>query len=250
MNVAITRARRHLAVIGDSATISSHPFLKSFYEYVSEFGEIRTAQIYAQSNSKEYEDDAVDELLKRFEDLACFKGKGMTRGLALCDSDKSVGVECNESEVRENVCTVEQDDAEFVGSKNGKTLKVDIDEGNSTENVNKDFEEIYASDALKDTARKYTKEDIENIVIELTVSENEDTMVFDSSLDSTGRFWVHEMAEKYGLAHWSVGEGKDRCISIKKRTKMKTKKSDSSDVQGMSFHFHHNNFRMIQSQNL
>jgi superfamily I DNA and/or RNA helicase len=32
MNVALTRARRHLFVVGDSATLSSHPFYARFIE--------------------------------------------------------------------------------------------------------------------------------------------------------------------------------------------------------------------------
>jgi superfamily I DNA and/or RNA helicase len=34
MNVAMTRARRHLLVIGDSATLAAHPFYQRFLEYV------------------------------------------------------------------------------------------------------------------------------------------------------------------------------------------------------------------------
>lgn len=32
-NVAITRARRHVCVVCDSATVSSHPFLKRMNDY-------------------------------------------------------------------------------------------------------------------------------------------------------------------------------------------------------------------------
>jgi superfamily I DNA and/or RNA helicase len=35
MNVAITRARRHLLVVGDSATVSSHPFYRRFVDHVT-----------------------------------------------------------------------------------------------------------------------------------------------------------------------------------------------------------------------
>jgi predicted DNA helicase len=42
MNVALTRARRKLIVIGDSATIGGHPFYSRFMEYVERIGAYRT----------------------------------------------------------------------------------------------------------------------------------------------------------------------------------------------------------------
>ena len=46
MNVAMTRARKQLIVIGDSATIGSDPFYLSFLEYCEENGRYRTAWEY------------------------------------------------------------------------------------------------------------------------------------------------------------------------------------------------------------
>lgn len=43
MNVAVTRARRLSIVIGDSVTISNHPFYRDFLDYVAERGEHRSA---------------------------------------------------------------------------------------------------------------------------------------------------------------------------------------------------------------
>ena len=43
MNVAMTRAKKRLVVIGDSATIGSHPFYNGFLEYCERVGEYRTA---------------------------------------------------------------------------------------------------------------------------------------------------------------------------------------------------------------
>jgi len=43
MNVAITRARKKLVVIGDSATVGSNPFYKGFLEYCEKQGMYRTA---------------------------------------------------------------------------------------------------------------------------------------------------------------------------------------------------------------
>jgi superfamily I DNA and/or RNA helicase len=43
MNVALTRARKKLVVIGDSSTIGSNPFYKAFLEYCEKYGAYRTA---------------------------------------------------------------------------------------------------------------------------------------------------------------------------------------------------------------
>lgn len=43
MNVALTRARKKLVVIGDSATIGQNPFYSSFLDYVNEIGAYRSA---------------------------------------------------------------------------------------------------------------------------------------------------------------------------------------------------------------
>jgi superfamily I DNA and/or RNA helicase len=43
MNVALTRARRLLVVVGDSATLARHPFYAAFLEYVDRHGEHRSA---------------------------------------------------------------------------------------------------------------------------------------------------------------------------------------------------------------
>jgi ATP-dependent RNA/DNA helicase IGHMBP2 len=45
-NVAITRARRHLAVVGDSSTVASHGFLARFIEHCQQRGAYRSAWEY------------------------------------------------------------------------------------------------------------------------------------------------------------------------------------------------------------
>ncbi|PKL75663.1 MAG: IGHMBP2 family helicase, partial [Candidatus Melainabacteria bacterium HGW-Melainabacteria-1] len=46
-NVAITRARKKLVLIGDSATLSYHPFYKDLLEYVEAYGNWRSAWEYS-----------------------------------------------------------------------------------------------------------------------------------------------------------------------------------------------------------
>jgi superfamily I DNA and/or RNA helicase len=42
MNVAMTRARRKLLMVGDSATLSGHPFYRRMIEYFEGLGAYRT----------------------------------------------------------------------------------------------------------------------------------------------------------------------------------------------------------------
>jgi ATP-dependent RNA/DNA helicase IGHMBP2 len=46
MNVAITRAKRFIGLIGDSETVNSDPFLKNLISYFEKNGEVRSAQDY------------------------------------------------------------------------------------------------------------------------------------------------------------------------------------------------------------
>ena len=51
MNVAVTRGRRHVALIGDSATAAAHPFLSRLVDHFSEHGEVRSAAMYGEAES-------------------------------------------------------------------------------------------------------------------------------------------------------------------------------------------------------
>lgn len=46
LNVALTRARRHLCVVADSDTVSSHPFLAKLVKYCEENAEYNGADLY------------------------------------------------------------------------------------------------------------------------------------------------------------------------------------------------------------
>lgn len=48
MNVAITRGRRHVCLIGDADTASAHPFLRRMMEYFEANGEVRSAAQYGE----------------------------------------------------------------------------------------------------------------------------------------------------------------------------------------------------------
>jgi superfamily I DNA and/or RNA helicase len=44
MNVAVTRARRHCALVCDSETVSRDPFLKRLVQYFEQHGEYSSAE--------------------------------------------------------------------------------------------------------------------------------------------------------------------------------------------------------------
>ncbi|EEY67397.1 DNA polymerase alpha-associated DNA helicase A, putative [Phytophthora infestans T30-4] len=60
MNVAITRAKRHVAVVCDTDTISSHKFLSGLVKHFEKYGEYRSAQEYLDEDVVE---GAMDEQL-------------------------------------------------------------------------------------------------------------------------------------------------------------------------------------------
>ena len=49
MNVAVTRGRRHVCLVGDSETAAAHPFLRRLLDYFSEHGEVRSAAEYGEA---------------------------------------------------------------------------------------------------------------------------------------------------------------------------------------------------------
>lgn len=53
INVAITRARRHLCVVCDTQTCKNNDFLKSFLEYCEKYGEIRSGFDYTNNGTDE-----------------------------------------------------------------------------------------------------------------------------------------------------------------------------------------------------
>uniref|UniRef100_A0A8K9V819 DNA-binding protein SMUBP-2 n=1 Tax=Oncorhynchus mykiss TaxID=8022 RepID=A0A8K9V819_ONCMY len=52
INVAVTRARRHLALVCDTQTVQTHGFLKTLIDHMTQHGDVRTAFEYLQVDTK------------------------------------------------------------------------------------------------------------------------------------------------------------------------------------------------------
>ncbi|XP_010113697.1 PREDICTED: DNA-binding protein SMUBP-2, partial [Chlamydotis macqueenii] len=184
--LAVTRARRHVAVICDTRTVSSQAFLKRLVDYFSQRGEVRTAFEYLDSLVPEnYAQEARGER-QRGAKLPTAPGPKARpppgRKLAAAGADKAAAAaakaECQKPEARFSPST-SGPGRESPGTKDG-------------------------ADRLKGM-----------LVAFLESSELQ--LDFPPSLNSHDRMLVHLMAEEYGLQHASTGEGRDRYISVRKR---------------------------------
>ncbi|XP_071796119.1 DNA-binding protein SMUBP-2-like [Asterias amurensis] len=167
INVAVTRARRHVAVICDSETVSHHGFLKNLVEYMSTNGEVRSAFQYQEEiDISEY--TRPDHLLLRQSKQSSGTEKG-TRPKQPRPQAKHYNIPGNKERTF---------DAEASAKK-----------------------EIELTEQVQRFSRDQTRDEIQ----------------FPSNLNSHDRLVVHQVSEKLGLNHFSVGEGKDRHITISKK---------------------------------
>eukprot|EP00058_Branchiostoma_floridae_P018282 XP_002603771.1 hypothetical protein BRAFLDRAFT_124661 [Branchiostoma floridae] len=90
INVAITRARRHLAIICDSETVSHHKFLSSLMDYMSTHGEVRSAHQYSNDSevtvSADYSNVPVNVHRKQAPKET--SGSTQTKGADTCTTEK------------------------------------------------------------------------------------------------------------------------------------------------------------------
>lgn len=194
LNVAVTRARRHVAVICNAETVSHDKFLKSFVEYLEKNGDVRSAM--------QYQNEVEALQLKRPE------------GMELTVKD-------SEDRTRKKV------------KKDGKNTKTDVKKekkanakvqpkpkasnfpegGGSTTKPSRLHHEAEVEN-LKDDSE--TRAQFEAIVTEF-VESPKSSLALSTDLNSHDRLLVHEIAEKLGICHESVGQGKNRHICLKKQ---------------------------------
>ncbi|CAK6961542.1 DNA-binding protein SMUBP-2 isoform X2 [Scomber scombrus] len=183
INVAVTRARRHIAVVCDTQTVQNHAFLKSLINHMTEFGEVRTAfeyiqDIVAQNYVRDHKDTKPSTSASSSMS-AKQKVKDQPPSKTKQGQKKSTGSSSKEDNKKQD--------------KQTKSCTSTVTEEEQNKNR---YAEI--------------RQQVESFLKDLNQSE----LQFPSSFNSHDRLLVHEIAEEMGLVHESKGEGKDRCITV------------------------------------
>lgn len=175
--MAVTRARRHIAVVCDTQTVQNHPFLKSLIDHMTRRGEVRTA----------------------FEYIADVVPQNYTHG-------RSEG-KGNPSATKQGV-----KDQPPPKAKQGKKPPTGGGGGVNAANEKRHSPTETTPVKGEEDGNRYSeiKKQVELFLKDLDQTE----LQFPASFSSHDRLLVHQAAEELGLTHESTGEGKDRHITV------------------------------------
>ncbi|XP_070198061.1 DNA-binding protein SMUBP-2-like isoform X2 [Littorina saxatilis] len=184
INVAVTRARRHLAVICDSDTVSSDPFLRSLLDYMSDAGQVWSAHQFVQDGLITESSGRPERLENLLSDTASGEQRKKEGG-----GRKGIGKKAKgEQQLGQSKPQRQTPQAGAESRKPEKQLM-------STE----DKQPIY-----------------EKMLGDFDADESQTFIAFPSTLTSHDRMVIHEVSEKLGLLHVSRGEGKERHLVVSK----------------------------------
>ncbi|NXT00568.1 SMBP2 protein, partial [Jacana jacana] len=179
MNVAVTRARRHVAIICDTRTVSSQAFLKRLVDYFSQHGEVRTAF--------EYLDSIVPQNYAQ-------EGRGeRQQGAKL---PQAPGPKPRPPPGRKPKAAA------------GKPQPQKPEAARFCPDTSRPGRESLGT---KEGAERF------RAMLVAFLESGETQLDFPPTLSSHDRLLVHQMSEEYGLQHLSSGEGRDRHISVRKQ---------------------------------
>lgn len=182
INVAVTRARRHVAIVCDTHTVQNHAFLKSLIDHVTQHGEVRTAF--------EYINDIVPQNYMHDHK----EGKTITSA--------------TREKVKDQPSNKEKQGKKMAAASCGNIHAADEKHQKSTKTT-----------PAKEEENKSRYSEIKKQV-ELFLKDRDRTEIqFPSSFNSRERLLVHQVAEELGLTHESKGEGKDRQITVSRPVK-------------------------------
>ncbi|XP_066407768.1 DNA-binding protein SMUBP-2 isoform X2 [Molothrus aeneus] len=177
INVAVTRARRQVAVVCDSHTVGSRPFLRRLLDHLAQHGLVRSAF--------EYLDDLVPQN---------YPGEGQAQRQ---QGPKAPGPK-----------------ARPAPAPAGKIKAAAGGTGSQKQGARSSPSPATAG---RDSSGSKEGGDRFRAMLVAFLASSEAQLDFPTSLNSHERMLVHVLAEEYGLQHLSSGEGRDRYISVRKR---------------------------------
>ncbi|KAJ8002485.1 hypothetical protein DPEC_G00159400 [Dallia pectoralis] len=192
INVAVTRARRHLAVVCDTKTVTTHAFLKTLVDHMTQHGDVRTAFEYLQ--------DIVPENYTR--DPKGTKAKA-TAGRSTTSSSKQKPPGQTGSKMEPGLKKMLRANGSQRGNPNtGAGPSTHSRAEPSTPSEDEQRQTLVQYQEIKDQVERFLQH------------QDLAQLQFPSTLNSHDRLLVHQVAEELGLNHESQGEGKDRFIVV------------------------------------
>uniref|UniRef100_A0A8C5D0E7 DNA-binding protein SMUBP-2 n=1 Tax=Gouania willdenowi TaxID=441366 RepID=A0A8C5D0E7_GOUWI len=195
INVAVTRARRHIAVVCDTQTVRKHPFLKSLVDHMSEFGKVRTAFEYIQ--------DIVPQ--------------NYTRKQEGTKTAPTSGSTATKHKTGDQPASKGKQGQKMPSNKNYREI---------TASCEKEKKSCMSEKEQKNNAR-YTeiRQQLESFMKDLKQKD----LQFPTSFNSHDRLLVHQIAEELGLVHMSTGEGAERSVTVSRKLPSPTTEEPVTD---------------------
>uniref|UniRef100_A0A914XNP2 DNA-binding protein SMUBP-2 n=1 Tax=Plectus sambesii TaxID=2011161 RepID=A0A914XNP2_9BILA len=190
INVAVTRARRHLCVICDTETVSNEPVIKSLVDYITDKGMVRSAL--------EYDQDELDAVNLEID----------TDDLQLPASDTKKP----QAQKQQQPTTASSKQPKY-GSRPSRKEAASY----SLDATVKNPKEGLSATSLEGEHPSDWKVELTAQVDWFEMASTESTLTFPSNLSASQRRFLHEIADSRGLAHSSVGEGDQRQIVLEKK---------------------------------
>ncbi|KAL0968844.1 hypothetical protein UPYG_G00272620 [Umbra pygmaea] len=197
INVAVTRARRHLALVCDTQTVTTHAFLQSLIQHMTRHGDVRTAFEYLQDIvPQNYTRDHKDTKANRTKTSASSSSSSTPSSQLTRRGQPGSKVEPGHQLTSEGNRSQRgrQQTGSGPGTRSWARPSTPTEEDLRRDRVQ--YQEI------KDKVERFLQD------------AAQDELRFPPTLNSHDRLLVHQVAEELGLNHESQGEGKDRCITV------------------------------------
>jgi len=203
MNVAVTRAKRFVGLIGDKETVKGDEFLKNMVEYFENCGEYRLALQYkGMYNELHFNDGWFNEKMEKKE--AGAGGQNKKKKKKKDKNDKNV----------ENYKKTENENN---GNHENNIKNDEKNVKNHNNDQNEEFkEEFHREHNLGNKDETELLEKLKTNIEEFIIDQARDTMEL-PGLNSYFRLKAHEFAENQGLLHESKGEGSNRRLILTKK---------------------------------